>query len=319
MRALAVLLSLALPLVAHMVSISTAELRVEGSTGQYKLQMPLYETETMDDPQSTIFEHLRFSSSGQEGQAEDVRCREQPEDDQYVCEATIEFPIEVEQIEVECRLYQVTVPNHVHILRAFRGEVADQAIFDFTAATAEINFIPPSFWETFSQQFGAGARRAAGGLASLLFLIALVLAARHRKELYALAGMFVAGQAVACFLVPLINWHPAPRFVEAAAALTIAYLAVEILLLPEAGQRSLVVGVLGLFHGLYLALFLRETQFSELYVLPGAVAVDLLLIALLGAIWAKLRPTAERFRLDKVLAGILLVFGLGWFFYRLRW
>ena len=100
------------------------------------------------------------------------------------------------------------------------------------------------------------------------------VAARSRKELLYLVGMFVAGQALACVLVPAINWNPAPRFVEAAAALTIAYLAVEVLLLPKAGQRWLVVGVLGVFHGLYLSLFLRETRFSMFYVLPGAAAAD---------------------------------------------
>src|SRR6185295_17884058 len=120
------------------------------------------------------------------------------------------------------------------------------------------------------QQFGAGALRAFGGVVQLLFLASLVLAARNRRELLALAGMFLAGQVTSAVLVPLTNWQPAARFVEAAAALTIAYLAVEILALPRAGSRWLVAGVLGGFHGLYFELFLRNTGYSAGWVLAGA-------------------------------------------------
>ena len=46
-------------------------------------------------------------------------------------------------------------------------------------------------------------------------------------------------------IVPRTTWDPAPRFVEAATALTIAYMAVEILALPQAGKRWLIAGALG--------------------------------------------------------------------------
>ena len=82
--------------------------------------------------------------------------------------------------------------------------------------------------------------------------------------------MFLAGQTAAACIVPLTAWQPPARFVEAAAALTIAYLAVEILALPHAGMRWLIVAVLGAFHGLYFALFLRTTGYSAVYVLAGA-------------------------------------------------
>jgi hypothetical protein len=130
--------------------------------------------------------------------------------------------------------------------------------------------------------------------------------------------MFLAGQVAVCLFIPLINWYPAPRFVEAAAALTIAYLAVEVLLLPDAGQRWLVVGVLGLFHGLYLELFLRQTMFSPFYVLPGAFVTELGIIALLALVWNRIRPWLEAIRPEKVAAVLLLAFGLSWFFLRIQ-
>ena len=62
-----------------------------------------------------------------------------------------------------------------------------------------------------------------------------------------------------------------PRFIEAAAALTIAYLAFEIILLPQSSMRWLVVGVLGLFHGAYFAAFLSESGYHVATFLTGVV------------------------------------------------
>src|SRR5207302_10413138 len=105
-----------------------------------------------------------------------------------------------------------------------------------------------------------------------------VLAARTLRELLALSAMFLSGQILSTVLVPLTSWQPAPRFVEAAAALTIAYLAVEILMLPQAGSRWLVAGVLGMFHGLYFELLLRNTGYGPVWVLTGAALTELILI-----------------------------------------
>ncbi len=317
-RTVLALLAAFAPAAAHMVSISTGELHVTGSEARFELKMPLYETEVLDDPQKLLFDHFSLRSGGETGRLADLSCRPDQAEGMFVCQARYEFSAPVEVLDVECRFYAVTVPNHVHILRAYRGEVADQAIFDFTLPTVTINFIPPTFWETAGQQLGAGARRALGGLAAILFLVALTVAARNRKELLALAGMFALGQALATFALPLLNWYPAPRFVEAAAALTIAYLAVEILLLPDAGQRWLVVGVLGMFHGLYLALFLRETRFSPFYLLSGAIVTDFLAIGLVALLWSRLRPRLPGIWGERIIAGTLLVFGLGWFLYRLQ-
>lgn len=309
---------LPLPLAAHMVSISTGELRVEGDKAYYELRMPLYEVEPIKDPQRTLFDHIHFRSAGAPGALERVACREDRAADAFICDAVFAFAAPVKTLEVECTYYAVTVPNHVHILRAALGPNVNQEVFDLTVPRAEINFVPPTPAEIFVREVTAGARRAAGGLASLLFLFAMVLAARERRELFALIAMFIAGEAVTCLVLPAAGWRPAPRFVEAAAALTIAYLAVEILLLPKAGQRWLVVGILGVFHGLYLALFLSGTGYSTLNVLLGVVGAEALLLALFAAAFSKLcRPLAALHPVE-ASAVFLLLFGLIWFFWRVK-
>jgi len=118
--------------------------------------------------------------------------------------------------------------------------------------------------------------------------------------------MYLAGEWIARPIAPRIPWPLAPRFIEAAMALTVAYLAVEILALPAAGKRWAVVLVLGLFHGLAFAA-LPATY------LAGATLIQCVLIAILA--WAALRWWTTMIRRAGAIS--LLVIGLGWFAMRL--
>lgn len=101
-------------------------------------------------------------------------------------------------------------------------------------------------------------------------------------------------------------------------ALSIAYLAVEILLLPEAGLRWLIAGILGGFHGLSLYLVLAGSDFRPVYVLGGAAMGELAVIGLLGlGVWIFQRHWPIVY-LVKTSATLLLVFGMAWFFLRMR-
>jgi len=83
-------------------------------------------------------------------------------------------------------------------------------------------------------------------------------------------------------------------------------------------MRWLIVGVLGAFHGLYFALFLRTTGYSAWYVLSGAVLAEIAAIAVLALLFHYLRKTLAMIRPVPVCASFLLVTGMAWFFLRLR-
>jgi hypothetical protein len=204
------------------------------------------------------------------------------------------------------------------LLRAYRGDKSDQAVFDLSFTAAEIRFRPPTAFETATRESTAGFMRAAGGLAPLLFLASLVLAARSHRELFALTASFLGAEALACMVAPRISHSLSPRFIEAAAALTIAYLAFEIILLPDSKHRWLVVGVLGLFHGAYFSTFLVESQYHALTFLAGVVLAELLLIGLFAVIFGRLTRFRWMHRAVPVAASLLLVTGIVWFFLRLK-
>jgi hypothetical protein len=292
---------------------------VEGSRGHYELRMPQYEVAHIKDPNRSIFENIHFSSGGREANLLSKNCvSDGTTDGTYSCTADYEFAAPPDRIEVWCTFHSITVPNHVHLLRAEMGGKQDQAIFDITFSRATLRFRPPTPLEVAVTQTGAGFARAWGGLAQILFLAALVLAGRSWKELCALTGMFLAGQVASALLLGHTGWQPAPRFVEAAAALTVAYLAVEILLLPQAGARWVIAGALGAFHGLYFHLFLQTTSYHAGYVLAGAALAEVSAIAVLGLVFSRISRLAQALRPVQVSACALLAFGMIWFVLRLR-
>ena len=305
----ALLLLLAAPAWAHVVSMSSGDLTVNGTRAHYQLRMPLYEVSHVASPEKVLLDHVRFAGA----RLVTANCAADAGRALYICEADYEFAAPVDQIDVESTLAAVTVPNHVHLLRAELNGKQDQGVFDISFTHATLRFRPPTTVETAITQSGAGWMRALGGAVQLL-----VLAARSRGELLALTGMFLAGQIASVVVIPHMGWQPAPRFVEAAAALTVAYLAVEILLLPQAGARWAIAGVLGVFHGLYFHLFLQNTGYSALYVLAGAGLAELAAISILAPLFSRVARMARTLHPVQVSASALLVFGLAWFAMRLR-
>jgi hypothetical protein len=318
MRVLAGIALMGCAAYAHVMSMSSGDLTIRGTQARYEFRLPLYEVPHMANPEQSLLAHIRFVSGGRPARMLNGACHEDALHGAYVCAADYEFAAPVDSLEVECTFHAVTVPNHVHLLRAENGGKRDQALFDISFPRATLRFRPPTALETAVTQAGGGCMRALGGLVQILFLASLVLAARSRRELVLLAAMFLAGQITAAIVVPLTAWQPPPRFVEAAAALTIAYLAVEILALPKAGMRWLIVAVLGAFHGLYFALFLRTTSYSAVYVLAGAAVAEIAFIALCAPALAYLGKRLAALKPVPVSASVLLTIGLAWFFLRLR-
>ena len=303
---------------AHMVSMSTGEMRIEGLRGRYEFRVPLYEVAHVTDPERTLLEAIRFSSQGHPARRIEGKCRRDTNENALICVAVYEFDGPVDVLQAVSSFHTATVSNHVHLLRAVKGDVTDQAVLDFSFPKADIRFRPPSSAELAMQQSGGGALRALGGLAQWLFIAALVLASRTRKELWQLAAMFFIGEVAAAAIVPMTAWQPAPAFVEAAAALTVAYLAVEILAFPDAGQRWLVVLVLGAFHGLYFSMFTAASGYRTGWVMAGAVLAEALQIAAVGWAFSKLARPLEALRPVRVAAALLMTTGLIWFALRLK-
>ncbi len=287
-------LVIAAPAWAHVVSMSTGELKIDGPLADYELRIPMVEVAQMADP-SSILNYIHFDG----GHRTRAKCAD--EEGTYVCHAAYEFATLVpERLGVECNFFDATVANHVHWLHAVRGANSDQEIFDQAFPRSELRFRPASRVETFFREFGLGLARSARNWIGLLFIFGLAIAAPRVLVVF---GCFLIGEAAAILIGPRIPWPLAPRFLEAAMALTLAYLAVEILMASPAKSLAWVVGLLGLFHGLVVSGF----------PLPYGVAAGLLQVAVFAVLLLAARYAA---RWRRGIAWGLLAAGLGEFLFK---
>ena len=281
---------------AHVVSMSSGELHVTGRTATYELRIPMYEIAHVTNPATALLDHVKFEGAHRTSS----NCQQQ--DDAYICHAGYEFDQPVpDKLEAECTLFEVTVPNHVHLLYAVQGPNSDQAVFDKSFRQVEVRFHPPSRAELIAKASAAGIARLVKSVSGLLFLVVLVLAARNTREMGILTVTFLAAEWLARPLAPRIPLAFSPEFLEAVLALTVAYLAAEIVFLPESQARWAVVPVLGLAHGLAFA------AFPPTYLTAAEVAQGILLLVL----WLAARKMPISWR--RPAAGVMLVAGIGWF------
>jgi len=289
------LLAISAPLWAHAVSMSTGELRIDGPLADFELRIPMVEVGQMTNPTS-ILDYIRFDG----GHRTSAKCAD--EDGTYVCHASYEFETLVpDRLGVDCTFFEATAPNHVHWLHAMRGANSDQEVFDQAFPRSELHFRRPSRIETFAREFGLGLARAGRNWMGWLFLLGLGIAAPRAILPFV---FFLVGEAGAILLGPHIPWPLAPRFLEAAMALTVAYLAVEILMAAEPKQLAWIVAVLGLFHGLGISGF--PLSYSV-----GAGALQVAVFAVLAFVARRLSVSWRR-----GIAWGLLAAGLGGFVVR---
>ena len=281
---------------AHVVSMSTAELVVEGTRGTYELHMPMYELTHVPNAQNALFDHIAFKGA----ERKSGECRQ--DQTYYVCKAVFEFANLVpNKIDAQCTLFQVTVPNHVHLLHATQGPNGDQVVFDQRFTDVEVRFHPPSAAEAFVRDAAAGVSRLWRSGSGVIFLFALAFAAWKARDVALYAAIFLAAEWIAQPLAPMVPLSMSTGFLEAAMALTAAYLAVDVLLLPEARSRVGLIPLMGVVHGLYFAAF-------PVNYLSGASLMQAAVLAALG--WLSMKLTLP---LRRVMMVIVLIASLGWF------
>jgi hypothetical protein len=306
---LACVLMAALPLSAHVVSISTGDAQINGDELRYELRMPLYE---VTDPSKglDLLSRVEFRAGDAQPARTSQECHIIDAENALFCSATYKFPAPPDFLTVRSGLPSVTVPNHVHILRAARGALSEQVVLDLSFPEAELRFRPLTATEVVVRQSGGAAWRTLSSPWQWLFLLGIALAAGSCSEAGILWVAFALGESVAAVFFGQRTLQLAPRFLEMAAALTIAYLAVEILFLPKSRARWVIVAILGAFHGLGFAQFQIATDYAAHTVLAGAIVTAAVILAVL----VKLTRWVNQ---PKLLSWLLLGTGMFWFAWRL--
>jgi hypothetical protein len=299
------------------MSMSNGELSLDGDEAVLSIRVPDYEVQQLPDAQQALLAAFRLRVEGQELVRTAGDCAANAAESSYDCTSRFAWPEGAAVVEVECDLPDAVAPNHVHVLRAVSPEGAEQQVFDYASRKQTFRFRPMGVVERVLSEAKAGAVRILLGPAQMLFLFSLVVAARGRRELVQMTAAFLATLAATAVAVSVLSWQPPPGFADAAGALTIAYLAVETLTLPEAGGRWLVAGGMGSFHGLYFGVFLQQATMSPALVLLGALTVSVVVLGGLYGLASRLTKDFGESLFRKCCAGALCFIGVGWFVARL--
>ncbi len=319
-RGFFLLIALALPAAAHVISMSSGFVTVSGNRVEYVLRMPAYEV--APGKANLLLDHIRFTSGFESGRRTEGECHSDPASSTYLCAADYQFSKPIDRLGVDCTFYEVTVPNHIQMLRAEKDGKHDEAILDSAFPAATFAFRPPTVAEQAIDQSISGAMRVWTNAAQVLLLIAIALGARTGREFALSLAAFLTGECAGTAILLHTAWQPPLRFAEAAVALALAYLSLEILAFPKSGGRWLLALAFGAFESMLFALFLSDSGYRPVWVLSGAsfAAVSVGLLCALEGFAVTRFGLAGRYRnaLRKAAACALGATGVIWFIFRLK-
>jgi hypothetical protein len=179
----------------------------------------------------------------------------------------------------------------------------------------------------FTQWVQLGMKHIFEGIDHLAFLLALLLVGGGLKRVLVLVTSFTVAHSLtlgATALGFILLDAQRTRWVEAAIAVSIIYVAVENLVLREHRHRALITFLFGLVHGFGFASVLSAYGLGE-QVVSGLLGFNLgvelgqalVVVALLPAMrLIQRRPAAHRWTV-RVLSTVILVAGVGWLVQRL--
>jgi hypothetical protein len=179
---------------------------------------------------------------------------------------------------------------------------------------------PPSVAATFARFFVLGVEHIATGYDHVLFLVALLLAGGGFRALVAIVTAFTVAHSITLSLAVLDVVQLPTRLVETVIALSIAWVALENIVLDRVHGRWRVTFAFGLVHGFGFASILREMHLPRtglatslcafnLGVEAGQLAVVLVSYPLVRAV----QRSPHRRRWIVVASGTILVLALFWF------
>ncbi|HEX7072343.1 MAG TPA: HupE/UreJ family protein [Rhodothermales bacterium] len=176
------------------------------------------------------------------------------------------------------------------------------------------------WWQTVREFTRLGIEHIFTGYDHLMFLLGLLLVGRGLRDLFTIVTAFTVAHSVTLALAALGIVHPTIWVVEAAIALSIAYVGLENLVVRTFRHRWLIAGAFGLVHGFGFAAVLQEIRpsgsISLLALFTFNAGVEIGQLAIVAFAWPFLAAVrASRYREIVVRAASLLIVACGVFWF----
>jgi hydrogenase/urease accessory protein HupE len=223
-------------------------------------------------------------------------------------------------VRVVVRLGALTTVDGQNLAKIRVGDVVAEHIFTRTDSEVVIGTAAGALWPTFRRFFLLGVEHIATGYDHILFLLALLLVGGGLRALVAIITAFTVAHSVTLSLAVLDVVQLPSRFVESAIALSIAWVALENLVLDRVRGRWRITFFFGLIHGFGFASILREMHLpregliaSLLAFNLGAEAGQLVVVLVTYPLVVAIERGPHRRLFVGLASGAILVMALWWF------
>ena len=200
------------------------------------------------------------------------------------------------------------------------GARVTEGIFDARTSEIVIDAAPAGAGATFRRFFVLGVEHIATGYDHVLFLLALLLVGGGLRSLVAIVTSFTLAHSLTLSLAVLDVVQLPARFVERVIALSIAWVALENMLIDRSRGRWRITFAFGLVHGFGFASILRDlhlpTQGLAVSLLAFNVGVEagqLCIVVLAYPLVAWVQRTAYRRASIVAASSVILILALWWF------
>jgi hypothetical protein len=180
-----------------------------------------------------------------------------------------------------------------------------------------------SIWRTVREFTLLGIEHIFSGYDHILFLLGLLLVGRGFRNLVAIVTSFTVAHSLTLAIATLGIVQPVGWVIEAAIALSIAYVGLENLLVKEVRHRWRLTFVFGLVHGFGFAGVLQEMNLQTSGLLLslfsfniGVEIGQIIIVALFWPLLVQLAKSAHRRLVVRLISISLLIFGILWFLER---
>ncbi|MGE0814660.1 MAG: HupE/UreJ family protein [Vicinamibacterales bacterium] len=237
---------------------------------------------------------------------------------------TYEFAAPVGTLALETTLPEVTQPDHRHLASVVRGDASIEAVLDLDSPRAVFGPAGRGFAATARRFAALGIEHIVTGYDHLAFLAALLLGAAAFRAVVGIVTAFTVAHSLTLGLASFDLVTVPPALVEALIALSIAWVAVENLVLDRPAHRWRLAFVFGLVHGFGFSNVLRDLALPRATLAASLftfnLGVELGQLAFLALAFPVLRAAlASRWRASVGLAAssAVLCVGVYWFVQRL--
>ncbi|NQX59870.1 HupE/UreJ family protein [Paenibacillus qinlingensis] len=316
-------------------SLAYSDISIKDGVITYKLQLDMYDMRagaTQDDPdrQFTTPEELnRFVSNSRDeveafllsqiklygdnlqldGKLTQLNYVEK--DNQPFAEAILEYPVRnnPQHFVLDYDLVFNMDEWHVNYVTLELGKLKQNAVLVNDLREFQVGQM--SFGHAISTYFQLGLESFSFGFNHILFLLALLIGARSKKQLLMYIGSFAVAHSLTLIIVSLHILTLPHKFVESGIALSILYIALNNLLNKNKEQNIWLVSCFSLIHGFGFAEICSGMSNKGGHVAPALIAYNVGIVVSLVVIVLILYPLIHYIRrLNWAISAILIVLSL---------